>query len=56
MICGAVRCGVTNKKYLLAADTKFYIRGITSVHLKFRSKVGTMDSIESVWLSSAPSI
>ena len=32
MICGTVRCGVTNKKYLRAADTKFCIRDITNVH------------------------
>ena len=28
--CGAVQCGVTNKKFLQAADTKFCIRDITS--------------------------
>ena len=32
MICGAARCGVTNKKYLRAADTKFCIRDIINSH------------------------
>ena len=33
MICGAVQCGVTNKKFLRAADTKLCIRDITKLHV-----------------------
>ena len=37
-LCGAVQCGVTNKKYLRAADTKFCIRDIILQNIRTNLK------------------